>query len=59
METSFIAARQTIIPSQAKGRLPHALESLFALPYRNARSAADYYHVLANRIIELSAQMAI
>ncbi|HEX8788909.1 MAG TPA: potassium transporter Kup [Telluria sp.] len=59
METSFFIARQTVIPSQAKDRLPHILESLFALLYRNARSGADYYHVPANRIIELGAQIAI
>jgi KUP system potassium uptake protein len=59
METSFFIARQTVIPSQANDRLPQVLESLFALLYRNARSAADYYHVPANRIIELGAQIAV
>jgi KUP system potassium uptake protein len=57
--TSFFISRQTVIPAAGRGRLPHWLEGLFALLYRNARGAADYYRVPANRIIELGAQIAI
>ena len=59
METSFFISRQTVIPSPAPGGLPHWLEGFYALLYRNARGAADYYRVPSNRIIELGAQIAI
>ncbi|KQV45126.1 potassium transporter Kup [Massilia sp. Root335] len=59
METSFFIARQTVVPTPKRGGLPHWLEGLYALLYRNARSAADYYRVPANRVIELGAQIAI
>jgi KUP system potassium uptake protein len=48
-----------VIPTRKQGGLPHWLQGLYALLYRNARSAADYYRVPANRIIELGAQIAI
>lgn len=59
METSFFISRQTIIPASGRKHLPHWLEGLYSLLYRNARGAADYYRVPANRIIELGAQIAI
>jgi KUP system potassium uptake protein len=59
METSFFIPRQTIISRPGRGGLPRWLEGLYALLYRNARGAADYYRVPANRIIELGAQIAI
>lgn len=59
METSFFVARQTVIPTRHRGGLPHWLQGLYSLLYRNARSAADYYRIPANRIIELGGQMAI
>ncbi|WP_075796538.1 potassium transporter Kup [Massilia putida] len=59
METSFFISRQTVIPASAGDGLPHWLEALYAVLYRNARGAADYYRVPANRIIELGAQISI
>jgi len=59
METSYFIARQTVIPTRRQGGLPHWLEGLYATLYRNARSAADYYGVPANRVIELGAQVAV
>lgn len=59
MDTSYFIARQTVIPTRRQGGLPHWLEGLYALLYRNARSAADYYGVPANRVIELGAQIAV
>jgi KUP system potassium uptake protein len=59
METSFFIARQTVIPAPVRGGLPRWLGGFYALLYRNARGAADYYRLPANRIIELGAQIAI
>jgi KUP system potassium uptake protein len=58
MQTSFFISRQTILPSHGRGMSPWR-EALFAAIYRNARDAADYYRVPANRVIELGAQVEI
>ncbi len=58
METSFFIARQTVIPA-AGGRMPLAGDILFAAMSRNARDAAEYYKVPANRVIELGTQVEI
>ncbi|GAB2879830.1 potassium transporter Kup [Pseudoduganella ginsengisoli] len=58
METSFFIARQTVIPV-AGGRIPAIWEGVFAAMSRNARDAAEYYKVPANRVIELGTQVEI
>jgi KUP system potassium uptake protein len=58
METSFFIARQTVIPV-AGGRMPMFGDVLFAAMSRNARDAAEYYKVPANRVIELGTQVEI
>jgi len=58
METSFFIARQTVIPTVGSG-MSMWREMLFAMMSRNARDAADYYRVPANRVIELGAQVEI
>jgi KUP system potassium uptake protein len=58
METSFFIARQTVIPV-AGGRMPMIGDVLFAAMSRNARDAAEYYKVPANRVIELGTQVEI
>ena len=58
METSFFIARQTVIPAPG-GRMPMLGDSLFASMYRNARDAAEYYKLPANRVIELGTQIEI
>jgi len=58
METSFFISRQTVVPSSGKG-MSWWREALFAAMYRNARDAADYYRLPANRVIELGAQVEI
>jgi KUP system potassium uptake protein len=52
METSFFIARQTVISVPGQGMMPWR-EHLFVLMQRNARTAADYYQIPANRVIEL------
>jgi KUP system potassium uptake protein len=58
MATSFFIARQNIL-STAAGGMARWRESLFAAMSRNARDAADYYRVPANRVIELGTQVEI
>lgn len=58
MNTSFFIARQTVIPTVGSG-MARWREALYALMSRNARDAADYYRVPANRVIELGTQVEI
>jgi KUP system potassium uptake protein len=58
METSFFIARQTIIATPGKG-MALWREKIFVTMSRNARNAADYYQIPANRVIELGTQVEI
>jgi KUP system potassium uptake protein len=58
METSFFISRQTVIPTAGLG-MAMWREALFATMYRNARDAADYFRVPANRVIELGTKLEI
>ncbi|MFI4940806.1 MAG: potassium transporter Kup [Burkholderiales bacterium] len=58
METSFFIARQTLIAAP-RGGMASWREHLFIAMSRNARSAADYYRIPVNRVIELGAQVEI
>jgi KUP system potassium uptake protein len=58
MATSFFIARQNILATAAGG-MAQWREMLFAAMSRNARDAADYYRVPANRVIELGTQVEI
>jgi KUP system potassium uptake protein len=58
METSFFIARQTVISVPGTGMATWR-EHLFVLMQRNARTAADYYQIPANRVIELGTQVEI
>jgi KUP system potassium uptake protein len=58
MTTSFFIARQTLIATPDAGMAPWR-EHLFVAMSRNARGAADYYHIPSNRVIELGTQVEI
>jgi KUP system potassium uptake protein len=58
METSFFIARQTVISVPGQGMMPWR-EHLYVAMQRNARTAADYYQIPANRVIELGTQVEI
>jgi KUP system potassium uptake protein len=58
METSFFIARQTVISVPGKGMAPWR-EHLYIAMSRNARTAADYYQIPPNRVIELGTQVEI
>lgn len=58
MSTSFFIARQNVIPTVGRGMAVWR-EGWFAAMSRNARDAADYYRIPANRVIELGTQVEI
>ncbi|WP_075794000.1 potassium transporter Kup [Massilia putida] len=58
METSFFIARQTVISVPGQGMAPWR-EHLYVAMQRNARTAADYYQIPSNRVIELGTQVEI
>jgi KUP system potassium uptake protein len=58
METSFFISRQTVISVPGRGMAPWR-EHLYIAMARNARTAADYYQIPTNRVIELGTQVEI
>ncbi len=56
METSFFLGRETLIPTVEAG-MPTWREKLFVLLFRNAGSAADYFRIPPNRVVELGTQV--
>jgi KUP system potassium uptake protein len=58
MQTSYFISRQTVIPKVGSG-MALWREAMFATLSRNARDAADYYQVPANRVVELGTQVEI
>ncbi len=58
LATSFFIARQTIISCPGVG-MARWREHIFVSMWRNARGAADYYQIPANRVIELGTQVEI
>jgi KUP system potassium uptake protein len=58
METSFFIARHTILATVGGG-MALWRESLYVTMARNARDAADFFKIPANRVIELGTQVEI
>ena len=58
MQTTFFLSRATVIPTAGEGMAPWR-ENLFATMARNARTAADYYNIPANCVIELGTKIEI
>ena len=60
MATSFFLSRETVVPVSGKeGGMALWREKLFAMMARNAGSAADYFKLPANRVIELGTKVEI
>lgn len=59
MTTSFFLSRQTVVPAGRGSSLARWSERLFAAMSRNAGSAADYFNLPANRVIELGAKLQL
>jgi KUP system potassium uptake protein len=58
METSYYLGRERLIPT---GTAPMARwrKRLFILMSRNARSAAEYFGLPSNRVVEMGAQIEL
>ncbi len=57
-ETSYFLSRETIIPSGKSG-MAWWRERLFAIMARNSQSATAFFHLPANRVVELGMQVEI
>ena len=58
LETSFYLGRETILPT-GPARLAKWRKRLFILMSRNSRSAAAYFDLPPNRVVELGAQIQL
>ncbi|MBX7201121.1 MAG: potassium transporter Kup [Rhodospirillaceae bacterium] len=58
METSYFLGRETVVP-RIGSALPYWREALFATLYRNARSAADFFALPPNQVVELGTRVAL
>ncbi|AYH42213.1 potassium transporter Kup [Azoarcus sp. DN11] len=58
METSFFLGRETIVRRMGSG-MAIWRERLFIVMFRNAGSAADYFHLPPNRVVELGTQVEL
>jgi KUP system potassium uptake protein len=58
METSFFLGRETLIP-KVGSEMALWREKLFVTMFRNAGSAASYFRIPPNRVIELGAQVVL
>ena len=59
MSTSFFLSRQSVIAAGDRKGMALWRERLFAAMARNAGSAADYFNLPANRVIELGSKVQI
>jgi KUP system potassium uptake protein len=62
MQTTFFLSRATVVPSAPGGAargMAAWRESMFATMARNARTAADYYNIPPNGVIELGTKITI
>lgn len=55
---SYFLSRETLIPSTGRG-MPLWRERLFEFMYRNATSAANFFNLPDNRIVELGSRVTI
>ena len=56
METSYYLGRELLLPS-GTSRMPRWRKKLFVLMARNAQSAARFFELPSNRVVELGAQI--
>jgi len=57
-ETWFLLSRTTVVPTPKEG-MALWRERLFAAMARNARTAADYFNIPSNQVIELGTKLEI
>ena len=58
MDTSFFLGRETLFASLGS-EMPFWREKLFIAMFRNAGSAANFFHLPANRVVELGTQVVL
>ena len=58
METSFFLGRETVVPKIGAG-MAQWREKLFVTMFRNAGTAANYFRLPPNRVVELGAQVVL
>ena len=58
MDTSYFIGRETVIPTIGS-EMNYWREKLFVAMHRNAGSAASYFHLPPNRVVELGAQVEL
>ncbi len=58
MDTSFFLARESVIPSNIPG-MSLWREHIFAWMHRNAIKPSDFFHIPANRVVELGTKVEI
>jgi KUP system potassium uptake protein len=58
MDTTFFLSRENLIPTRGEGMMIWR-EQLFVTMARNAVSPMTFFHIPANRVIELGAQLEI
>jgi len=59
MDTSFFLGRETLIPKVGAGLMIRWREKLFVTMFRNAGSAASYFMLPPNRVVELGSQLVL
>jgi KUP system potassium uptake protein len=58
MQTTFFLSRETILPTTARGWRGRR-DRLFAILSRNAQPATAFFHLPANRVVELGMQVEL
>ncbi len=58
MDTSYFLGRETLIPATTPP-MPRWRERIFILLSKNSYSAADYYRIPTDRVVELGAQVPV
>ena len=58
MATSYFLGRETVLP-QPDSPMPYWQAKLFATLYRNARTAADFFRLPPNQVVELGTRVTL
>ncbi|MDB5774800.1 MAG: trkD [Herbaspirillum sp.] len=58
MDTSFFIARDTVVPTKLAG-MPMWRERIFAWMHQNGAKPSDFFHIPANRVVELGTKIEI
>ncbi len=58
MATSYFLGRETVVPDRG-GEMSYWREAIFATLYRNARTAADFFRLPPNQVVELGTRVSL